>query len=138
MCLADARDLYLVIVVIVGSGLYVGPRPSPLLRTYQESGSRELGGIRSDQVVGRTKKAKNNTWHEKYEKNPQKKCDDDTCRDLLGKTEGCMVALGKLGLVRSDRTGKYDTGGSIGGLVLGACLQQPGGPIRLLATDVVQ
>ena len=38
--------------------MYVGPGPSPLLRTYPESGSRELGGIRSDQVVGRTTKAK--------------------------------------------------------------------------------
>ena len=38
--------------------MYVSPGPRPLLRTYPESGSRELGGIRSDQVVGRTTKAK--------------------------------------------------------------------------------
>ena len=74
---AEARALFLMMVVSVGSGLYVGPGPSPLLRTYPESGSRELGGIRSlhgcwctaiagrgrcfDQVVGTTTKAKNNT-----------------------------------------------------------------------------
>ena len=74
---AGARALFLVMVVSVGSELHVGPGPSPLLRTYPESGSRELGGIRSlhgcwctaiagrgrcfDQVVGTTTKAKNNT-----------------------------------------------------------------------------
>ena len=49
---AGARALFLVMVVRVESGLYVGRGPSPLLRTYPESGSRELGGIRSvcDQV----------------------------------------------------------------------------------------
>ena len=37
----------------------------------------------------------------------------------------CSAGLRKeLGLVRWDRTGKYETGGSFGGLVLGACLQQ--------------
>ena len=60
---AGARALFLVMVVRVESGLYVGRGPSPLLRTYPESGSRELGGIRSvcDQEVGRTTKVKNNT-----------------------------------------------------------------------------
>ena len=60
---AEARALFLVMVVSVGSGLYVGPGPSPLPRAYPESGSRELGGIRSDQVVGRTK-TKCNTCYE--------------------------------------------------------------------------
>ena len=60
---AEARALLLEMVVSAGLGLYVGPGPSPLLRTYPESGSRELGGIRSvcDQEVGRTSKVKNNT-----------------------------------------------------------------------------
>ena len=43
----------------------------------------------------------------------------------------CKVGLGKeLGLVRWDRNGKYETGGSIGGLVLGACFQQVGLPFE--------
>ena len=46
MSVAEARALFLVMVVSVGSGLFVGPGPRPLLRTYPESGSRELGGIR--------------------------------------------------------------------------------------------
>ena len=41
---AEARALFLVMVVSVESGLYVGPGPSPLLQTYPESGSRELVG----------------------------------------------------------------------------------------------
>ena len=55
--------VFLVMVVSVGSGLYVGPGPSPLLPTYSESGSRELGGIRfvCDEEVGRATKVKNNT-----------------------------------------------------------------------------
>ena len=44
---AEALALFLVMVVSVGSGLFVGPGPTPLLRTYSESGSRELGVIRS-------------------------------------------------------------------------------------------
>ena len=61
--MAEARALFLVMVVGVGSGLYVVPGPSPFLRTYPESGSRELGGIRSvcDQEVGRIRKVKNNS-----------------------------------------------------------------------------
>ena len=58
LSVAEACDIFLVMVVGVEAWLYVGPGPSPLLRTYPESGSRELGGIRSDQVVGRTTKAK--------------------------------------------------------------------------------
>ena len=60
---AEARALFLVMVVSVGSGLYVGPGPSPLLPTYSESGSKELGGIRfvCDEEVGRATKVKNNT-----------------------------------------------------------------------------
>ena len=46
MSVAEARALFLVMVVSVGSGLFVGPGPRPLLRTYPESGSRELGEIR--------------------------------------------------------------------------------------------
>ena len=85
-------------------------------------------------MVGRTKKVKNNSRN--IRKFPEK-CDDDTCRDLLGETEECKVGLGKeLGLVRRDRTGKYETSGSIGSLVLCACLQQLGGPICFLATDI--
>ena len=61
--MVEARAVFLVMVVSVGSELHVGPGPSPLLRTYPESGSRELGGIRyvCDQEVGRTTKVKNNT-----------------------------------------------------------------------------
>ena len=53
---------FLVMVVSVGSGLYVGPGPRSLLRAYPESGSRELGGFRSvyDQEVNRRTKVKNN------------------------------------------------------------------------------
>ena len=35
---AEARALFLVMVVSVESGLYVGPGPSPQLWTYPESG----------------------------------------------------------------------------------------------------
>ena len=43
---AEARALFLV-VISVGSGLYVGPGPSPLLRTHPVSGVMERGAIRS-------------------------------------------------------------------------------------------
>ena len=111
---AEARALFLVMVVIVGSGLYVGP----LLRTYPESASTELGMIRSlhgcwctavagtgrcfDQVVGRTTKAKNNTRN--MSKFPEKNVTMTHAEVCWVKTEECKVGLGKeLGLVLWDR-----------------------------------
>ena len=47
LVVAEARALLMVMVVGVGSGLYVDPVPSTLLETYPESGSREPGWITS-------------------------------------------------------------------------------------------